>query len=329
MGIHRLAAGLALLIILSASTSAHILVPLKRIGPGWNGNHFAWMSFVAFRPDGKEVVSDAAADPDDASGGLTFWTFPGGRLIKRWKPGLFAPFGDWTYYTTKNEIRRFRDDKVVYSLGPDDAAFAFSADSRYAALGYTGKADKDAIRVVTLPDGKLVSAFGKNAPFGVAFSPDGRLLAEGHWDFVALWDVRTGRRVATFRGLGRYVEGLSFNRRGRLLAVSSDLGTVQVWNVRRRKRIATFAVDGGEVSEPVFDPRGRYVAFGVYGTGSAFLGDLRTGRIADHQKISDLGCGSVAFSPDGRYLITPSTGGLVTWPYDIGGTIRVFRVRAR
>ena len=26
-------------------------------------------------------------------------------------------------------------------------------------------------------------------------------------------------------------------------------------------------------------------------------------------------------------LITPSTGGLITWPYDKGGTVRVFRVR--
>jgi hypothetical protein len=57
--------------------------------------------------------------------------------------------------------------------------------------------------------------------------------------------------------------------------------------------------------------------------------DVRSGKIIDHAKVSDLGCGSVAFSPDGRYLIVPSTGGLVTWPYDRGGTIRVFKVVAR
>lgn len=33
-----------------------------------------------------------------------------------------------------------------------------------------------------------------------------------------------------------------------------------------------------------------------------------------------------AFSPDSRFLVTPSTGGLIRWPYDKGGTIRVFRV---
>ena len=30
---------------------------------------------------------------------------------------------------------------------------------------------------------------------------------------------------------------------------------------------------------------------------------------------------------DGRFLITPSTGGLIKWPYDKAGTIRVFRVK--
>jgi WD40 repeat protein len=70
----------------------------------------------------------------------------------------------------------------------------------------------------------------------------------------------------------------------------------------------------------------RLVAVGIYGTGTAWLIDVSSGKILDRQKVSDLGCGSVAFSPDGRYLITPSTGGLITWPYDVGGTIRVFKV---
>lgn len=68
------------------------------------------------------------------------------------------------------------------------------------------------------------------------------------------------------------------------------------------------------------------MAVGVYGTGTAWLIDVGSGKIIDRQKVSDIGCGSVAFSPDGRYLITPSTGGLIKWPYDNGGTIRVFSV---
>ncbi len=80
------------------------------------------------------------------------------------------------------------------------------------------------------------------------------------------------------------------------------------------------------VSKPAFSPDGRLVAVGIYGTGTAFLIRADTGDLIDQQKVSDLGRGSVAFSPDGRFLITPSTGGVIKWPYDHGGTIRVFRV---
>jgi WD40 repeat protein len=98
--------------------------------------------------------------------------------------------------------------------------------------------------------------------------------------------------------------------------------------VNRKTRIQSLDMEGGQVSEPKFSPDARLVAVGIYGTGTVWLIDVGSGKIIDHQKVSDLGCGSVAFSPDGRFLITPSTGGLIKWPYDRGGTIRVFKVSA-
>jgi WD40 repeat protein len=83
---------------------------------------------------------------------------------------------------------------------------------------------------------------------------------------------------------------------------------------------------GQHVSTPAFSPDGSMIAIGIYGTGTAWLIDVATGKVIDSQKISDIGCGSVAFSPDGKYLIAPSTGGLIKWPYDYGGTIRVFSI---
>ena len=97
--------------------------------------------------------------------------------------------------------------------------------------------------------------------------------------------------------------------------------------MRRRVRLHRLDLPGGEVSTPAFSPNGRWVAVGVYGTGAVWLIDVARGRVAANRRVSGIGCGSVAFSPDGRYLITPSTGGLITWPYDKGGTVRVFRVR--
>jgi WD40 repeat protein len=162
----------------------------------------------------------------------------------------------------------------------------------------------------------------------MAISPDGMTLATGHWNVVKLWNMNTGQRVAVLRGFGRYVVGLSFSKDGSLLATGTDFGELQIWDMGRRTKLRSLHIDGGVVSDPAFSPDGRLVAVGVYGTGTVWLIDVSTGKIVDHQKVSDLGCGSIAFSPDGRFLITPSTGGLITWPYDQGGTIRLFEVRA-
>jgi WD40 repeat protein len=144
-----------------------------------------------------------------------------------------------------------------------------------------------------------------------------------------LWDIRSGRRIATLRGFGRYVESISFRRDGRVLAAGTDWGQVQAWTLRGRKRLFSIQIGGGDTSNPAFSPDGRLLAVGIYGTGTVWVLDAHDGKLLDQAKVSGIGCGSAAFSPDGRYLITPSTGGLVTWPYDLGGRIKVFEVLRR
>jgi WD40 repeat protein len=301
---------------------------VKQIGVGWSADKYGWMSFVSFSADGRMIASDAAAAPDDVSGDLTVWSFPGGKLVKRLAVKPASVSRNWQYYADFHGVGSLESGTPLLTAGDDVyAVHAFSPDSRYVAVSSPGQDDAQ-IRVARLDDGKQVSAFGKYSAFSMAISPDGRTLASGHWGLVTLWDMLTGRRLAVLRGFGRYVEGLSFSRDGRLLAAGTDTGGLQIWDVRHRKRLHTLEIGGGQVSDPAFSPDGRLVAIGIYGTGAVWLIDTRSGALLDHRKVSDIGCGSVAFSPDGRFLITPSTGGLITWPYDRGGTIRVFAVKA-
>jgi len=128
-------------------------------------------------------------------------------------------------------------------------------------------------------------------------------------------------------GFGRYVTSLAFSPDGHRLITVTDLGKLQIWDARTQRLMHTVQLEGDEPSKPAFSPDSHRVAVGMYGAGTAYVVDLRTGRLVAHAKPSDLGCGSVAFSPDGKWLVTPSTGGLMTWPYDDGGgTVRVFRL---
>lgn len=320
----------ALVILLHPSVcycQEHTLEFVKPIGVGWQSDKYGWMGFVAFSSDGKMVASDGASSPEDVSGNLTIWSFPDGKLIKQLPGRPIVVSSDWKYYATFHGVREFDMGNALTSLGDDVyAVHSFSPDSRYVIESVPGNRAKGAaIRVLELPSGKQVAAFGDFGAFSLAVSPDGKTLATGHWNVVTLWNLMTGEKLATLHGLDRYIKGLAFNKDGGLLAASTDLGSVQIWDAHRFERIHSIQLGGGEVSEPKFSPDGRFVAVGIYGTGTAFLLDVGTGKIVDKQKVSDLGCGSIAFSPDGTFLITPSTGGLIKWPRDRGGTIRVFR----
>ena len=277
------------------------------------------------------IASDGPSAPDDVSGNLTLWTFPGGRFVRQLPVRAYLLSGDWRYYATFHEVGEIQSARKVVSLPEQEyVAFAFSPDSRYvaeAALPDKG-ARGASIRVLELATGKQVNAFGKYRSSSIAISPDGQTLAAGYWDIVMLWNMLTGERVATLRGFGRYVSSVSFSPDGERLAAGTDTGAVQIWDVRRRTRVQTFELGGQFVSTPAFSPDGRLLAVGVYGTGTVWLVETATGVVLGHQQVSDIGCGSAAFSPDGHFLITPSTGGLIRWPYDRGGTIRVFRVGA-
>jgi WD40 repeat protein len=304
---------------------------LRPIGVGWDTDKWSWMSFVAFNSEGNTVASDGATTPKDVSGELSFWTFPDGRFLRKLPVRAGAISDDFKFYASSHSLGDVTTGKTLLSLDENTyATFAFSPDSHHVAESVWRNATKGPkIRVLELPSLKTVSQFSRSSAQSMAISPDGVTVASGHWDVVVLWNIPTGKPVGILNGFGRYVRGLAFNKDGSLLAAGTDLGGVQVWDVQHLKRISSVQLEGLDVSDPAFSPDSTLLAVGIYGTGSVWLIETKTGEVLDHRRVSDLGCGSVAFSPDGRYLITPSTGGIVTWPYDRGGTIRVFSVNSR
>jgi WD40 repeat protein len=284
------------------------------------------MEYVGFNRSGTMIIGDGKAL--HGRYGTAFWSFPSGKFIK-----LVPAFGPHSmslnlkYEENNSGIAEVETGKrLVSTEGNYWAAYTFSPDSHYAARSNGRK--PQGIQIFSLPDGKQVASYGQHFTTGLAISPDNRILASGHWNIVVLRSLLTGRKIAVLRGIGRYAYRLSFSKDGKLLAVGTDAGGLQVWDVRHRRKLMDISVPGIYVTVPVFSPDKHLVAFSAYGSGTLYLADIRSGKLIDKEKISDLICSTVAFSPDGRYLVAPSTGGLIKWPYDYGGTIRVFKLNA-
>jgi WD40 repeat protein len=131
-------------------------------------------------------------------------------------------------------------------------------------------------------------------------SPDGGLLAIiGTNGGVTVWDVRTGRQVASISASYGKAVTAAFSPDGTTLAVAYS-GRVRLWNLADGPaRGATAAISG--VGTLAFSPDGRTLAAA---TGSqVFLLGTTTGRqLGGALTGSSAGNGSLAFGPEGKLL---------------------------
>ena len=140
---------------------------------------------------------------------------------------------------------------------------------------------------------------------GIAFSPDGSLLASASADnTVKLWDVATNREVRTLAGHAVGAKAVAFSPNGQLLASGSLDGEVKIWDVATGRELRNLT-GNGSVSAVAFSSDGRWLAVGNMGN-SIKLWDASTGSEA-HTLSGHTGpITTLAFSPDNRWLASGS-----------------------
>jgi WD40 repeat protein len=155
---------------------------------------------------------------------------------------------------------------------------------------------------MTVPKGEYVGSL-----YRTAFSADGNRLAIGSGTGpIKVWNLVTDQ-VMILRGLGSSVDAVAFSPDGQHLAGMADW-KLCVWDPRTGRRLySVFASDrtdtsftGGRVT---FSPDGKWL-ISAMGNKAVTLRDAATGKAILTLEGNTAGVDYVAFSPDGKRLVT-------------------------
>jgi len=241
---------------------------------------FIWSATLAFSPDGKRLASG-------------FW---GDDTVKIWD--VHQDLNPRTFNIEGGHGTISSDFKRLASASP----------------AWPGKTAELPVMIWDAETGQQTKTLNghTNSLYGVAFSPDGKLLASGDGgerpgpDFipgvVKIWDIQTSRELFTLKGHTSYVPGMVFSPDGkRLASVSSGQSSeLKVWDAQTGQPLFTIGLRPefpGSLTDVAFSPDGKRLA-------TSSNREVRVFNAETGEEVVSLknGARGVAFSPDGKRL---------------------------
>ena len=264
--------------------------------------HTQTVDSVAFSPDGKHFVSSGA------DGQVLVW-----RL---------APYSP-----------------LSLTLGADytgDGQVAFSPNGALMAVGGRNEVTLWNVKSGSKAQTLLIPASDRdNADDdigGIAFSPDGKMLAAGdQLAQVIVWNLASGAPVGPpLKGhrqllptMPNFVWDVVFSPDSALLVSSGEDGQAIVWNVNTWSIVHTFTADSSLLErQAAFSPDGRYLAVGG-GNQNITIWDVARGSVARTLNTGGVSARALAFYPHETATLAAldSNGMITTWDARTGATI--------
>jgi WD40 repeat protein len=284
------------------------------VSPPLNHKYPVWT--VAFSPDGTELWT-GSGDGQTGAGEVRRWQVPTGKSLHQWN---FAAEPDGRFIT---KLSFSKDGRTILVV---------SAGAAHVCTLVPGKENNGpaSCRVLQHPNGVITAAL----------SPDGKTALTGGADGTArLWDTATGEPVGQALdhrpkdGVCQIVAA-AFSPDGELVLTGTQVidvqkkrfagGEVRLWRAKTGAPVGKPWSHPGPLKTVVFSPDGTRALTGCIAltkstdpaqkkpegfSGEAKLWDVATGDPINQPLRQSKPIWAVAFSPNGRILLTGSEGG--------------------
>jgi RNA polymerase sigma factor (sigma-70 family) len=321
----------------------------------WQSKQPGEVNAVAFSPDGKTIV---------AGGGHGYWGTDVKRhepFLVMLDPGNGREIG--RVRTDGNSVNSvaFSKDGKVFAVGLGGAlrvwegiggkertaqnghensvfSVAVSENGKVAATG----ANDGVIILWDLATGKEKQRLHGHTGWlrAVGFVPGGKLLASASTDqTVRLWDLATGNEIRRLEGNPEgSLHAIAIAPDGKTLASGDNhANTVDVWNLLTGQRLHALKLDDEQrlgVMCLAFSPDGKMLACGerilrydeTELTSRILLWDAMTGKKRGELPAHKFAVDSLAFSPDGKILVSTGTTDKTLSHWDIETGKRIFEL---
>lgn len=303
---------------------------------------------VAYSPDGMLAVTGAFDHT------LRLWDISAGRQIHQLKGHtgavysvVFSPDGKYVLsgsgdmtirlwdVSTGAEVKKFvagetSSINIVRSVG-------FSPDGRQILTAISGSEEYAGIRLWNVATGKEVIRFKTKirSMQSAVFAPSGKYVLSGSADrIISLWNPVNGEEVRQFQFNEKpsalaWVWTVAFSPDGRTAlsgrGVTESSGGIHLWNVTTGRELRSFKGIPGAITSVAFSPDGKKAA-SVNIKGIIKLWDISTGNelrqlTSDDQTSMNTDNRTVAFSPDGQFILSGGDASARIWNASTGEEI--------
>lgn len=235
--------------------------------------HKSTVTACEFSPDGTQIIS-ASAD----------------GTLKLWDLASVLAMGD------EKDIRSMHLSEVRgCAFSPDGTrVISVSADGTLKLWDSTTTQELSIPRLAGSP------------PCG--FSRDGRLIVATDGNSLKVWEVETGRQIATLSGHARPVSNFYFSSDCKMILSVSEDKSLRLWDVETGHGLSTRYFQS-PVHSGAFSPDGARIVLAIEST--LKLWETATGKELANLEGHEDSVHYCAFSPDGTRIVSASRDGMV------------------